>query len=86
VWGALAASSNDPRFVQQGAISWLLLRAAGVQAGPAGGTLLTQTTFIHRLATSGGLKPATGCSELGNVGAVMYIPYTADYYFYKAGR
>jgi uncharacterized protein DUF3455 len=86
VWGVQAASSNDPRFVQQGAIPWLLLRAAGVQPGPSGGTLFTQTTFIHRLATSGGLKPVTGCSEFSNVGAVMYVPYSADYYFYKAGN
>src|SRR5262249_9122669 len=88
VWGALppAASSNDPLFVEPGAIPWLLLRAAGVQAGPSGGTLFTQTTFIQRLATSGGLRPVTGCSVFANVGAVMYVPYSADYYFYKAGR
>src|SRR5262245_55210401 len=60
VWGAQAAASSDPLFVQPGAIAWLLLRAAGVQEGPSGGSLMTQTTFIHRLATSGGLKPVMG--------------------------
>jgi hypothetical protein len=86
VWGAQAGISTDPAFVQPGAIPWLLLRAAGVQAGPSGGSLLAQTTFIHRLATTGGLKPATGCSEFANVGAIVYVPYAADYYFYKAGK
>jgi Protein of unknown function (DUF3455) len=86
VWGAQAATSSDPAFVAPGAIAWLLLRAADVQTGPSGGSLFAQTTFIHRLATTGGLKPATGCSEFANVGAIVYIPYTADYYFYRAGR
>ena len=86
VWGAQVSMSTDPAYVQAGAIPWLLLRAAGVKAGPSGGTLLAQTTFIHRLATTGGLRPATGCSEAGHVGAIVYVPYTADYYFYKKDR
>jgi hypothetical protein len=84
VWGALVAPSTDPRFVQAGAIPWLLLQAAGTQVGPTGGSMLAQTTFIQRLNTSGGVKPATGCSQSSNVGSVFYAPYTADYYFYKA--
>ena len=61
-----------------------LLQAAGAQLGPTGGRLLTNTTYIHRLNTTGGLAPTTGCSQSTEVGAVQLVPYTADYFFYKA--
>jgi hypothetical protein len=80
------ASSSDPVYVQAGAIPWLLLEAAGAQLGPTGGGLLTRTTFIQRLNTTGGLAPSTGCSQSTDVGAVALVPYTADYFLYKANR
>jgi hypothetical protein len=86
VWGRAVASSIDPAYVAQGAIPWLLVQAVGTQIGPTGGTLLSQTTYIHRVNTSGGVAPSTGCSEPGNIGALAFVPYTTDYYFYKASN
>jgi len=85
VWARAIASSTDSHFVAPGAIPWLLLQVVGAQHGPTGGALLTRTTFIHRLNTSGGVAPLTGCSESTNVGATALVPYTADYFFYRAG-
>ena len=84
VWGRGRASSTDPNFVEAGAIPWLLVEATGAALGPTGGGMLAQTTFIHRLNTSGGAAPATGCSVVDNVGAVARVPYTTAYYFYRA--
>ena len=53
-----------------------------MQEGPTGGDLLTRTTFIQRVNTSGGLAPATGCSQASDVGKKAFIPYTADYFFF----
>lgn len=85
VWAKLnpKGSSSDPAFVRDGAIAWLLLKMAGVQAGPTGGDTLTKTTFIQRVNTSGGLAPATGCDSLADVGNQAFMPYTADYFFYQ---
>jgi hypothetical protein len=66
-----------------GAIPWLLLEVVGADAGPTGGTGLTETVFIQRIRTSGGLAPATGCDHALDVGAKALVPYTADYLFYK---
>ena len=85
VWGRAAASSNDPNFVEPGAIPWLLVEAVGVEAGPASGKL-AQTTFIQRLNTSGGVAPASGCSDAAHVGTLALVPYTTDYFFYRAGH
>jgi hypothetical protein len=82
VWGGQAIPSTDPDFVAPDAIAWLKLPAAGVQEGPTGGKTLTATTFIQRLNTSGGVAPSTGCDS-STVGARAFVPYTADYFFYK---
>ena len=84
VWGRLRASSADPNYVEAGAIPWLLLEAAGSAAGPAGGDVMAHTKFIQRLNTSGGLAPAEGCSENGHNGTVALVPYSTDYFFYRA--
>ena len=86
VWGRSIMSSTDSNFVEPGAIPWLLLQVVGTRTGPTGGAFLTQATFIQRLNTSGGIAPATGCSSSGNVGAIALVPYTADYFFYKASH
>jgi Protein of unknown function (DUF3455) len=83
VWAQALGSSTDPKFVAPGAIAWVLLRKAGVQAGPGGGDTLTATTFIQRLNTSGGLAPSTGCASSADVGHQAFVPYTADYFFYE---
>ena len=70
--------------VDKDAIAWLLLDAVGHQNGPTGGDKLRKTTFVQRLNTIGGLAPKTGCSSLADVGNKAFVPYTADYFFYKA--
>jgi hypothetical protein len=86
VWANAVASSSDPRFVRPGAIPWLLLEVVGADRGPTGGTRLTETSFIQRIRTSGGVAPATGCDEAPNVGAKALVPYKTDYLFYKPTR
>ena len=84
VWVRPAAPpSSDPDYVEPGAIPWLLLEVTGAGAGFRGGDALTATTYIQRLNTWGGSAPATGCSAQGDVGARAYVPYEADYVFYR---
>lgn len=83
VW-AMVAPFSTPVFVTPGAIPWLLLEVVGEQDGPTGGHNLTAATFIHRLNTSGGVAPSTGCTASTDVGKKALVPYTADYFFYKA--
>jgi hypothetical protein len=70
--------------VSPSAIPWLLLRATSTTLGPNGGDQLIGTTYIQRVNTTGGLAPASGCNG-GTVGATSNVPYTSDYYFYRAG-
>jgi hypothetical protein len=86
VWGQVKPgnSSSDSAFVAPDAIAWLLVTAVGADDGPTGGDTLTKTTFIQRLNTSGGVAPSTGCSSPADVGHLAFVPYTADYFFYKA--
>jgi Protein of unknown function (DUF3455) len=84
VWAMAVASSSDPNFVASGAIPWLLLQIVGAEPGPTDGQRLTRTMFIQRLHTSGGIAPSIGCTELAEVGQRAFVPYTADYIFYRA--
>ena len=85
VWGKVVPgdSSTDAAFVAPGAIAWLKVTVVGAEDGPTGGHALTPTTYIQRLNTSGGVAPATGCASSADVGNQAFIPYTADYFFYK---
>ena len=83
VWARAIASSSDPGFVAPGAIPWLLLEVVGAEGGPTGGRRLTVTTYIHRLNTAGGVAPAFGCSQSADVGSRVFVPYEADYFFYR---
>jgi hypothetical protein len=78
VVGARVESFPSP----SGAIPWLLLRATSTAPGPDGDQLVG-TTYIQRVNTTGGVAPATGC-DAGHVGATQKVPYTSDYYFYRA--
>ena len=78
-------AGTDPSCPHSGAIACLLLQAIGTEPGPAGGRLLTPTTFIQRLNTQGGSAPADGCSVAGDVGKQVLVPYSADYYFFTGG-
>jgi hypothetical protein len=86
VWGKVKASYDKQDFVAPGAIPWLLVEIVGDESGPAGGASLTPTKFIHRLNTAGGVAPATGCSGLADLAKTAIVPYTTDYYFYKASK
>jgi len=82
-----AQSSTDPAFVADGAIPWLLLPEAGTQVGPTGGHKLTKTTFIQRLNAAGGVAPeASTCAAAADTGKKALVPYSADYFFYKASK
>jgi hypothetical protein len=65
------------------AIAWLLLDVVGAQDGPGGGDTLSETKFIQRMNTTGGLAPSKGCNLPTDVGNQAFVPYTADYFFYK---
>ena len=43
---------------------------------------MSQASYIHRVNTTGGLAPTSGCNG-STVGATQNVPYTADYIFYK---
>jgi hypothetical protein len=61
------------------AIPWLLLGAVSSE-GPG---IFDRVTFIQRVNTVGGKAPAVP----GDVpGEVARVPYTAEYYFYRAHR
>ena len=63
-----------------GSIQCLLLQSVGNLKGSTGGNLLAKTTFIQRLNTKGGAVPTTACT----VGQTQLVPYSADYFFYRA--
>ena len=58
------------------AIPWLSLKAV-VAEGPG---IFSRITFIQRLNTTGGLKPSSPGTTVGDE---AHIPYTAEYYFYR---
>jgi hypothetical protein len=51
--------------------------------GPTGGDRLTKTTFIQRIRTFGGKAPSTDCLSSLDLGHQAFVPYRADYFFYK---
>jgi len=73
VVGARVASVT----VDATAIPWLLLQATST----SGGGTFTDTTYIQRLNTVGGLAPTTPGNTAGEE---ALVPYIADYYFYRA--
>lgn len=80
---SVVAVRVDGVTVDATAIPWLLLSAVTTVAGPDGDRL-TRTTFIQRVATTGGLAPAAGDCNATTAGTQVEVPYTADYYFWKA--
>ncbi len=83
VWAVKVAESDDARFVEPGAIKWFLLQVKGAEEGSQRNDRLMKTTVIHRVNTSGGVAPASECMLTGDVGKTKFVPYTADYVFYK---
>jgi Protein of unknown function (DUF3455) len=83
VWAMKVAESDDARYVEPGAIKWFLLQVKGTEEGSQRNDRLMKTTVIHRVNTSGGAAPASECMLAGDVGKTKFVPYTADYVFYK---
>jgi hypothetical protein len=79
VWAKAIASSS----VTPDAIAWVLLQVVGARVGPTGGDTLSRATFVQRLNTLGGLAPSTGCDQPTDIGHQAFVPYTADYFFYR---
>jgi hypothetical protein len=89
VWGQTLqsiAAGSDASCPNAGSIPCLLLQSIGAQPGPTGGTIMTKTTFIQRLNTNGGSAPAEGCAVSTDVGNQTLVPYTADYFFFRANQ
>ena len=83
VWAMKVAESDDARYVEPGAIKWFLLKVMGAEEGSRPHDRLTQATVIQRVNTSGGVAPPSECTATGDVGKTKFVPYTADYVFYK---
>ncbi len=69
----------------QSAVPWLLLDKVGVEDGLTGGNILSKTTQVQRLSTTGGVAPPApggGCDSLSDLGHTAFVDYTADYFFY----
>jgi hypothetical protein len=89
VWGQVThsiAAGSDLSCPNAGSIACLLLQVVGSEQGPTGGKLLTKTTFVQRLNTSGGSAPGTGCLVPGDAGKQALVPYSADYFFFRADQ
>jgi hypothetical protein len=86
VWATPIASYPESNAVKLKAIPWLLLAVVGADFGPTGGDRLTKATYIQRVHTSGGLAPSTGCTQASEVRTRAFVPYTANYIFYKASE
>jgi Protein of unknown function (DUF3455) len=63
-----------------GAVPWLLLGATST----SGAGQFTGVTFVQRVATKGGIAPATGC-DATHAATEARASYSADYYFYTGG-
>jgi len=74
------AGSDPASCPNTGSIQCLKLQSVGNAKGPTGGGLLARTTFIQRLNTAGGAVPTSTCA----VGQTELVPYTADYFFFRA--
>jgi hypothetical protein len=83
VWAVKVAESDDPRYVEAGAIKWFKLNVVGAQEGSRSPDRLTTTIVIQRVKTSGGVAPAAECTLASDVGKTKLVPYTADYVFYR---
>jgi hypothetical protein len=77
---SVVGSKTAGATVDATAIPWLLLTATS-HADEDG--YFQDVTSIQRLATVGGIAPATGC-DADHLGAIAQVPYSAEYVFYKA--
>ncbi|HEX6715996.1 MAG TPA: DUF3455 domain-containing protein [Pyrinomonadaceae bacterium] len=84
IWESKSGSLVEARRVQgtgcapdPTAIAWLLLSKYRTD----GAGIFSKVTYIQRVNTTGGMAPTTP----GSIGGeIKEIPYTAEYYFYRA--
>ena len=75
--GSITLGTVVERVPKDGTIPWLLLYADEVD----GAGMVSDTTFIQRLNTTGGKAP----TYMGPYdGYWIGVPYTAEYYFYRS--
>lgn len=75
--GNAAAAQRAPS-PEANSIPWLLVpKKEGDEGGTLGGM-----QYVQRVDTHGGQPPATGCDG-ATVGALVKVPYTATYVFYR---
>ena len=74
VVGVVKAKVDAP---DAGAIAWLLLATHGTGAKGA----FSRVTSVQRVATAGGIAPATGCT-VATIGQQARVPYRAQYVLY----
>ena len=77
--GKVVASRVAGCSVDATAIDWLLLETTSTD-GPG---IFSRVTHIQRVNTTGGLAPTAPGSTTG---AMVEVPYAAEYYFYRAER
>jgi len=75
--GKVVATRAEGCSPDPASIPWLLLRATSTE-GPGG---FGSVTYIQRVNTKGGLVPTAPGSSTG---VMAEIPYTTEYYFYRA--
>lgn len=75
--GSVVHGSNAKHFAatKSGAVDWLELDASG------GTGKFAAVRYIHRIKTSGGVAPASGCDN-AHSGQQTRVPYIATYVFY----
>jgi hypothetical protein len=73
----VVAASPIRCFPDPTAIPWLRLQAASTN-GPG---IFGSVTYVQRTNTTGGLAPTAPGSSIGDS---VEVPYTAEYYFYRA--
>jgi hypothetical protein len=59
-------------------ISWLLVKIISHKDNG----MFSDTSYINRVNTHGGLPPVSGC-DANHIGGEVRVPYTADYIFYS---
>jgi len=77
----VGARTVAPVIVSSNAIPWLILSA--VSTNTIGPGIFERTTYVQRVNTTGGLAPANAPTQLGQEARV---PYTAEYFFYRAQK
>ncbi len=77
---SVVAAKLQAATIEVSAVPWLLLQAKS-HAAEAG--RFSDVSYVQRLSTVGGNAPTDVCDGTHNLGAVVQVPYSADYFFYE---